>query len=70
MIELKNVYFKYKNSKENTNILNNINLKINNGEFISIIGNNGEGKSTLVKLLSGIILPTKGDILKNYKNTK
>lgn len=70
MIELKNIYFKYKANKSNEFILNDLNLTIKQGEFISIIGNNGEGKSSLVKLLSGLILPTQGDILINNLNTK
>ena len=70
MIKLENINFKYKKNKTKDFILKNINLTINNGEFISIIGNNGEGKSTLLKLLSGIILPTEGNILINDINTK
>ena len=70
MIRLENINFKYKKNKTKDFILKNINLTINNGEFISIIGNNGEGKSTLLKLLSGIILPTEGNILINDINTK
>ena len=70
MIKLENINFKYKKNKTKDFILKDINLTINNGEFISIIGNNGEGKSTLLKLLSGIILPTEGNILINDINTK
>lgn len=70
MIKLENVFFKYKKNKTKDYILKDIKLTINNGEFISIIGNNGEGKSTLLKLLSGIILPTEGNILVNDINTK
>jgi energy-coupling factor transport system ATP-binding protein len=70
MIKLENINFKYKKNKTKDYILKDINLTINNGEFISIIGNNGEGKSTLLKLLSGIILPTEGNILINDINTK
>ena len=70
MIRLENINFKYNKNKTKDFILKNINLTINNGEFISIIGNNGEGKSTLLKLLSGIILPTEGNILINDINTK
>ena len=68
MIKVENLYYKYK--KQNNFILNDINLEINSGEFISIIGNNGEGKSTLVKLLSGILPPTTGNIYINDLDTK
>ena len=58
MIKLKDVTFKY-NEKI---VLDNINLEINQGEYISIIGSNGSGKSTLVKLLNSILKPIEGTI--------
>lgn len=42
--------------------LNNLNLKINKGEFVSIIGASGSGKSTLLHMLGGVDQPTKGKI--------
>ena len=42
--------------------LKNINLKIEDGEFIGIIGHTGSGKSTLIQHLNGLIKPTSGDI--------
>lgn len=59
-IELNNVTFKYPSQKNN--LLENISLTINAGDSISITGNNGVGKSTLVSLLSGFLHPTIGDI--------
>ncbi len=50
--------------------LENINLKIESGEFVAIIGPNGSGKSTLAKLFNGIFSPTKGDIYIGGFNTK
>ena len=49
------------------NILEDINLTINKGEKISIVGTSGAGKSTLLKLIAGIYNPTKGKILFNNK---
>lgn len=60
MIEIKDLNYRY--SKENI-VLKNINLKIKNGEIISIIGKNGSGKSTFLKLIAGIMKPSKGKIL-------
>ena len=68
MIKLENISFKYKKNTEYT--LKDINLNIKNGEFISIIGENGTGKSTLAKIISGILLPSFGDVLINNINTK
>lgn len=70
MIKLENVYFKYKTNKKDEFILNNLNLHINKGEFVSIIGSNGVGKTSLVKLISGLTIPSKGDIFINNFNTK
>jgi len=67
MIKLENVYFKYKN--ENS-VLENINLEINEGEIISIIGKNGTGKSTILNLIAGITKPSKGNIFIDEINTK
>lgn len=46
-----------------TKALNNINLTINDNEFIGIIGHTGSGKSTLVQTMNGLIRATSGDIL-------
>jgi homopolymeric O-antigen transport system ATP-binding protein len=45
--------------------LKNVSFKIKRGEAVGIIGHNGSGKSTTLKLLSGILSPTKGDIKVN-----
>lgn len=55
MIEVEDLSYKYKNEVE---VLKNINLKIKEGEVVSIIGKNGSGKSTLAKLIAGITKPT------------
>lgn len=60
-LELKDVYFKYPNAKDFA--ISGINLKINPGEKVAIVGINGSGKSTLSKLLLGEFEPTKGEAL-------
>ncbi len=54
------------------NAVNNISLSIEKGELVGYIGSNGAGKSTTIKMLCGILLPTSGEILVNnlipYKN--
>ena len=59
MLELKNLSY----SVEGKEILNNVNLTIEDGKFIVITGPNGGGKSTLAKIIAGILTPTKGRIL-------
>jgi energy-coupling factor transport system ATP-binding protein len=48
---------------DGTNALNNVNLNIEKGEFVALIGQNGCGKTTLSKCLNGILKPTSGTIL-------
>ena len=60
MIKIENLDYKYKSGD---NVLENINLEIQEGEIISIIGKNGSGKSTLLSLIAGLYKPTKGKIL-------
>ncbi|EQG12147.1 ABC transporter family protein [Clostridioides difficile 6042] len=54
--------------------LNNVNLEINSGEFVSVIGPSGSGKSTLLHILSGLDNPTSGQVLLDdkdiYKHTE
>jgi putative ABC transport system ATP-binding protein len=64
LLELKNVSY----IKENKTILNDISLKVEEGDFISIMGASGSGKSTLLKLCSHLISPTYGDILYRGKD--
>ncbi len=59
MIECTHVYKQYKNG---TNALYDVNFSVKQGEFIYIIGPTGSGKSTLIKLLDGEEVPTKGDV--------
>lgn len=50
-------------TSEEKNILKNINLKINDGDFITLLGTNGAGKSTLLNIINGSIFPTSGKII-------
>ncbi len=58
-IEVKNLTFSY---NEKTNVLEDVNLEINKGEWIAVLGHNGSGKSTLAKTLVGLLEPQKGEI--------
>ena len=74
-IILNNVTYEFvttdENEKENRWVaLKNINLQINEGEFLCVIGKNGSGKSTLGKLINGLFLPTIGDVTIYGMNTK
>lgn len=68
MIKVENVTFKYKNT-DNT-VLNNLNFEVKDGEIIAIVGQNGSGKSTIGKLISGIIKIKHGNIFIDGFNIK
>lgn len=55
-------------SKEKKEILKNVDFEINKGDFIALIGENGCGKSTLVKCMCGVLKPTEGSIKFNNVN--
>lgn len=63
VLKINNVYKKYEIDNEFVDILDDIELDIKEGEFISIVGSSGCGKSTLLRLISGLERPTQGEIL-------
>lgn len=67
-IEFQNVSFKYQSAEKST--INNMSFKVNKGENIAIVGENGAGKTTAVKLLCGLYYPTSGEILINGKSNR
>lgn len=68
VIELKNIKKIYKSTSENTEALIDIDLKIQNGEFLAIMGPSGSGKSTLMNILGLLDTPTSGKYILNEKN--
>ncbi len=61
-IELRGVSFKY-GGPESPNILNNINLDLAPGKMVAFVGRSGCGKTTLIKLIAGLLEPTEGTIM-------
>ena len=69
VFELRNINYYF----DNKHVLENINIKINKGEFLAIVGPNGAGKSTLLKVILGLLPLQKGEIFvegKMYKGNK
>ncbi len=66
-IELRNVSFSYPNGYMANE---NLNLLIHDGERVAIVGQNGAGKTTAVKLMNGLNKPVKGDVFVDGENTK
>ncbi|MDR1138895.1 MAG: energy-coupling factor transporter ATPase [Clostridiales bacterium] len=61
MIELQNVSFAYAGATKP--VLHNLSLTIQEGSFVALCGHNGSGKSTIARLINGLLLPDKGKVL-------
>lgn len=75
IFELKNISKEYRTKVETIEILKNINLKLNQGDFVSIQGKSGSGKTTLLNIIGLLDTPTSGEIKFdnnniNYSNEK
>lgn len=67
-IEFRDVSFRYE--EDGKDVLSHISFRIEPGQKIALVGNNGAGKTTIVKLLCGFYLPTEGDVLINGISTR
>ncbi len=72
-IEFKNVSFSYVNDFDDnptkTEVIKNLSMTVNKGDFVAVLGHNGSGKSTLAKLMNAINLPESGTVLINGLDT-
>jgi len=66
-IEVKDIHFTYPTGVE---ALKGVSLKVEDGEFVAIMGQNGAGKTTLVKNFNGLLRPTKGEVLVDGVSTR
>src|SRR5690606_19993752 len=62
-LELKNVSKHYASPTGTTEVLNDVNLRIAEGEFVAIVGFSGSGKTTLISTMAGLIRPDRGEVL-------
>lgn len=62
LIQIQDLDFSYNGEQQEGPVLKNINLHIGKGEFVVIVGPNGCGKSTLIRQINGLLLPTKGNV--------
>ena len=65
IITTQDLFFDYRNEEDGTSfpVLKGINLEIQKGQFVAVLGHNGSGKSTLAKHFNAILLPTEGKVL-------
>jgi len=69
-IDVKNLIYEYKNVDSVRRAVNNLNIQIQKGQFIVVLGHNGSGKSTFAKHLNAIFTPTSGTVLIDGLDTK
>ena len=69
-IEIKNINKSFEGKNKNLSVLENINLTIDDGEFICLLGPSGCGKTTLLRLIAGLEHPTSGEIIANGELVK
>lgn len=67
MIEVKGLYKRYQSHNNGEWVLRNINLVIPDGISVGLIGRNGEGKSTLLRLIGGMDMPDKGEVIRTSR---
>lgn len=72
MIKLENVTYEYKSYIDDSILtaVKDITIEVKSGEFLVILGHNGSGKSTMAKMMNGLILPTSGDVYVLGMNTR
>lgn len=70
IIEVKNVSYEYSpNGPYSKVALKNVNLTVNEGDFVAVIGHTGSGKSTLLQMFNALVKPTEGEVFVNGKST-
>lgn len=67
MVSLENVGIKYEQKENTATVLENINLSIDEGECLAIVGGSGSGKTTLLKVIAGLKKPTSGKVVVDSK---
>ena len=70
ILRINNVSYAYQTEQGNIEAVKNVDLTVNQGEFICILGHNGSGKSTLAKLMNALLLPDSGNVIVHGIDTK
>ena len=66
MLELKNLYKTFNAGTVNEKLaIDNLSLTLEDGDFVTVIGSNGSGKSTMLNLIAGVFTPDSGTIMLN-----
>lgn len=65
VLEARNIQKQFSDGKSTIEVIQNLSIKVNTGEFVSIVGASGSGKSTLLHILGGLDLPSQGQVWLN-----
>lgn len=68
MIDIKQLEIGYQNKRQHNSVFKDINLTLNDGDLVGLMGDNGVGKSTFLKTITGNLVPLSGEIKINDKN--
>ena len=68
MVQVKNITKSFGNGDNRTEVLKGISLKVEDGDFVVILGASGSGKSTLLNVMSGLEKPDGGEVLYDGRN--
>lgn len=67
MIEVRNLYKRYRNYENSPWVLRDVNFTVPTGVSVGVVGSNGSGKSTLLRLIGGIDVPNRGQVLRRSR---
>src|SRR5699024_5763193 len=71
LVQLENVSFSYQTiTRARKQVLKQIDMSVHRGDIIALVGNNGAGKSSLMRLMTGLVKPDAGDVIVQGKNTR
>src|SRR5450759_2296977 len=68
--DVQDVSFTYPESESGAAVINHLSLRIDEGEFVAIVGANGSGKTTFARHLNGLLIPTTGKVLAGGVDTR
>ncbi len=70
IIEVQGLHYRYGHGDDGIDALGGVDLTVERGDYLAIVGLNGSGKSTLARCMSGLLSPTEGDVLVQGRNTR
>lgn len=70
IIEVRGLHYRYGHGDDGIDALRGVDLTVQHGDYMALVGLNGSGKSTLARCMSGLLSPTQGEVLVNGRSTR